>query len=97
MIAESFGINGFRFLQYPVKERGDVLVFLSGINEITTMVEAATAYAEKTRKWIILSLHSSLSLAEQDKVSDLLIFHSKDDSSIQLNKHLLTSGFRHCS
>lgn len=56
------------FVQYSPKERGDVLMFLSGINEITALAEAASEYAQKTRKWIVLPLHSSLSLAEQDKV-----------------------------
>ncbi|XP_055333449.1 probable ATP-dependent RNA helicase DHX34 [Paramacrobiotus metropolitanus] len=57
--------------KYSEKERGDVLMFLSGINEITTVVEAANEYAQQTRRWIILPLHSSLSLREQDKVFDI--------------------------
>lgn len=43
---------------------------MSGLTEITTVVEAATEYAEKNKNWIILSLHSSLSIADQDKVFD---------------------------
>lgn len=43
---------------------------MSGLNEITTIVDAATEYAEKKKKWIILPLHSSLSIADQDKVFD---------------------------
>ncbi|XP_013779441.2 probable ATP-dependent RNA helicase DHX34 [Limulus polyphemus] len=56
--------------KYPSGERGDLLIFLSGMTEISTLVEAATIYAEQTQKWIILPLHSTLSLAEQDKVFD---------------------------
>lgn len=55
-------------------ERGDLLIFLSGMSEITTVVDAATQYTEKTQGWIILPLHSSLAIADQDKVD---IFHSK--------------------
>lgn len=51
-------------------ERGDVLIFLSGIAEISSLVEAAQMYAQQTKRWIILPLHSTLSLAEQDKIFD---------------------------
>ncbi|XP_059621067.1 probable ATP-dependent RNA helicase DHX34 [Phlebotomus argentipes] len=54
--------------KYPSTERGDVLIFMSGINEITTVVDAAKEYSEKNPNWIILPLHSSLSLEDQDKV-----------------------------
>lgn len=54
--------------KYPQDERGDLLIFLSGMTEISIVEEAAKAYAEKTNKWIVLSLHSTLSLEEQDKV-----------------------------
>lgn len=57
--------------KYKSKERGDVLVFLSGMSEIQTVLEAAQRYAEESTKWIILALHSTLSVAEQDKVFDL--------------------------
>lgn len=50
-------------------ERGDVLIFLSGVKEITTVVEAAKLYNEKTQSWCILPLYSSLSLEEQNKVN----------------------------
>ncbi|XP_062554172.1 probable ATP-dependent RNA helicase DHX34 [Armigeres subalbatus] len=56
--------------KYPPTEKGDVLIFLSGLNEITTIVDAAKDYAEKNKNWIILPLHSTLSIAEQDKVFD---------------------------
>ncbi|XP_055541784.1 probable ATP-dependent RNA helicase DHX34 [Wyeomyia smithii] len=56
--------------KYPPTEKGDVLIFLSGLNEITTIVDAVKEYAEKAKNWIILPLHSTLSIAEQDKVFD---------------------------
>lgn len=55
---------------FIVQERGDVLVFVSGVKEITIVCEAAKEYAEQQSHWIILPLHSGLSLAEQDKVSE---------------------------
>lgn len=56
--------------KYPNNERGDLLIFLSGIKEITIVVEACREYAEKGSNWIVLPLHSTLSLADQDKVFD---------------------------
>ncbi|XP_053949579.1 probable ATP-dependent RNA helicase DHX34 [Anastrepha ludens] len=56
--------------KYPITERGDVLIFVSGVNEITTVSDAAKEYAEQNSHWIILPLHSGLSLADQDKVFD---------------------------
>lgn len=56
--------------KYPKDERGDVLMFLSGMTEISAVVEAAQEYANMTQKWVILPLHSALSLADQDKVFD---------------------------
>lgn len=56
--------------KFPSQERGDLLIFLSGIKEITIVSEACSEYAEKTKNWIILPLHSTLSLADQDKVFD---------------------------
>ena len=64
---ESLLLNYFLF-QYPDTERGDVLMFLSGMKEIMSVVDATKGYAQKTKRWIILPLHSSLSVAEQDKV-----------------------------
>lgn len=52
-------------------------MFLSGMAEITTVVAAAKEYAQQSRRWIILPLHSSLSVEEQDKVDmekELLCF-----------------------
>ncbi|KAM7349375.1 putative ATP-dependent RNA helicase DHX34 [Cochliomyia hominivorax] len=56
--------------KYSPNERGDVLIFVSGVNEITTVCDAAKEYAEQQAHWIILPLHSGLSLADQDKVFD---------------------------
>ena len=56
--------------KYPKNERGDLLIFLSGIKEITTIVDACNEYAEKNNNWIVLPLHSTLSIADQDKVFD---------------------------
>lgn len=47
-----------------------MLIFMSGLNEITAIVDAANEYAEKNKNWITLPLHSSLSIADQDKVFD---------------------------
>ena len=57
--------------KYKETERGDVLMFLSGFSEINTVVEAAKLYAQKSRKWVILSLHSNLSVSDQEKVFDI--------------------------
>ena len=35
--------------KYPANERGDVLIFMSGIKEITTIVDACKEYAEKNQ------------------------------------------------
>ncbi|KAJ3399434.1 DEAH (Asp-Glu-Ala-His) box polypeptide 34, partial [Chytriomyces hyalinus] len=55
----------------PAHERGDLLVFLSGMNEITMLADELRSYASFTRRWIILKLHSSLSVQEQEKVFDV--------------------------
>ncbi|XP_054884372.1 probable ATP-dependent RNA helicase DHX34 [Poeciliopsis prolifica] len=57
--------------RYPPEERGDLLLFLSGVAEISNIQEACQVYATHTRRWIILPLHSTLSLAQQDKVFDV--------------------------
>lgn len=57
--------------RYPTEERGDLLIFLSGVTEISTIQEACQIYATHTRRWIILPLHSTLSLSQQDKVFDI--------------------------
>jgi HrpA-like RNA helicase len=57
--------------KYPSSEKGDLLIFLSGLNEITSVVDAAKEYSDSHNKnWIILPLHSSLSMSDQDKVFD---------------------------
>lgn len=57
--------------RYPSSEHGDLLIFLSGMAEISTVAEAARKYADETRKWIILCLHSTLSVDDQDKAFDI--------------------------
>ncbi|KAL3112832.1 hypothetical protein niasHT_019158 [Heterodera trifolii] len=57
--------------KYPSTERGDVLVFLNGISEISIVAEACKEFAEFTKRWIVLILHSTLSVEEQQKVFDL--------------------------
>ncbi|XP_010779436.1 probable ATP-dependent RNA helicase DHX34, partial [Notothenia coriiceps] len=57
--------------RYPPEERGDLLIFLSGVQEISTVQEACQVLATHTRRWIVLPLHSTLSLAQQDKVFDI--------------------------
>ncbi|KAL0125435.1 hypothetical protein PUN28_004512 [Cardiocondyla obscurior] len=56
--------------KYPINEKGDLLIFLSGISEITAVVDAAKEYSMKKNNWIVLPLHSTLSIVEQDKVFD---------------------------
>ncbi|XP_076640084.1 putative ATP-dependent RNA helicase DHX34 [Colletes latitarsis] len=56
--------------KYPVDEKGDLLIFLSGMSEITAVVDAAKEYSQKKNNWIVLPLHSTLSISEQDKVFD---------------------------
>ncbi|KAI9273017.1 P-loop containing nucleoside triphosphate hydrolase protein [Phascolomyces articulosus] len=54
----------------PITERGDLLIFMSGINEIASLADELKKYAEHNKKWIILMLHSTLAVDEQDKVFD---------------------------
>ena len=56
--------------KYPSNERGDLLIFCAGIKDITTIAEACQDYAEKKGHWIVLPLHSTLSIQDQDKVFD---------------------------
>ena len=48
-----------------------MLIFLSGMSDIQTVYEATKEYAAETKRWIILPLHSTLSIEEQDKVFDI--------------------------
>lgn len=57
--------------QFSAEERGDMLVFLSGMQEISTVADALRPYASHTKRWIVLVLHSTLSVEEQDQVFDL--------------------------
>ncbi|KAI8064692.1 P-loop containing nucleoside triphosphate hydrolase protein [Gongronella butleri] len=54
----------------PSHERGDLLIFVSGINEITALEDELGAYADATRKWVVLILHSSVAMDDQDKIFD---------------------------
>ncbi|XP_037725978.1 probable ATP-dependent RNA helicase DHX34 [Drosophila subpulchrella] len=56
--------------QYPTSERGDVLIFVSGVNEIESVVEAVQEYATEQTHWLVLPLHSGQAIAEQGKVFD---------------------------
>ncbi|CAD5215772.1 unnamed protein product [Bursaphelenchus okinawaensis] len=57
--------------KYSAKERGDALIFLNGIGEIQMLADALKEYAEFSKRWIILMLHSTLSVEEQNKVFDI--------------------------
>lgn len=56
--------------KYRTTEKGDVLIFLNGFYEISSLADAVTEYATNKKNWIVLPLHSSLPLEEQDKVFD---------------------------
>jgi HrpA-like RNA helicase len=43
--------------KFSNQERGDVLVFLNGITEISIVAEAYKEYADFTKRWIVLILH----------------------------------------
>jgi HrpA-like RNA helicase len=45
-----------------------MLIFLSGMSDIQTVLDAAKEYAAETKRWIILPLHSTLSIEDQEKV-----------------------------
>ena len=51
-------------------EKGDLLIFMSGISEIMCLADAINEYRKKSPNWIVLMLHSSLPLSDQDKVFD---------------------------
>lgn len=54
----------------PRDERGDLLVFLSGMSDMLAVSEGVREFVEgyNPRRWVVLMLHSSLSIEEQDKV-----------------------------
>lgn len=57
--------------KYPQNERGDLLIFLNGISEMTILAESLKEYADFSKRWIVLMLHSTLSVDEQNKVFDV--------------------------
>ncbi|KAF3693268.1 putative ATP-dependent RNA helicase DHX34 [Channa argus] len=42
--------------RYPPEERGDLLLFLSGVAEISTIQEACQVYATHTSRWIVFDI-----------------------------------------
>ena len=52
----------------PRAERGDLLVFVAGAEDIAGLGAALRPYAAQTGRWAVLPLHSGLSVEEQDKV-----------------------------
>jgi HrpA-like RNA helicase len=56
--------------EYPASQRGDLLIFVAGLADITALSEALRPYAADTRRWVVLPLHSSLAVEQQDKVFD---------------------------
>ncbi|EFA04971.1 probable ATP-dependent RNA helicase DHX34 [Tribolium castaneum] len=56
--------------KYQPSQKGDLLIFLNGYSEISTLADAVSEYSQVKKNWIVLQLHSSLSLEEQDKVFD---------------------------
>ena len=54
----------------PLTARGDALVFLAGIDDIARLCEHAREYAKRSKRWVVLPLHSSLSVEEQERVFD---------------------------
>ena len=46
------------------------------MSEIMSVVEAAKTYAQQNKSWIILPLHSALSVEEQEKVFELANLYS---------------------
>jgi len=57
--------------EFSSAERGDVLVFLGGMDDIARLCDAARSYAQISGNWVVLPLHSSLAAEEQDKVFDV--------------------------
>jgi len=58
--------------QYPPSQRGDMLVFLSGMNEITALADELRPYAAQTKRWVVRQPTQSLSrLGALSPTSDL--------------------------
>lgn len=55
---------------YAPTERGDVLVFLPGIKEIIVLASEVRKRMD-AKRWIVLPLHSALSVEEQQRVFDV--------------------------
>ena len=55
----------------PREERGDCLVFVSGVDEITRLVEPLRQYAAATGRWVVLPLHAGLPVQEQERAFDV--------------------------
>ncbi|KAI0979645.1 hypothetical protein GJ496_001416 [Pomphorhynchus laevis] len=49
-------------------ERGDLLIFVSGLQEISSLVSCLRNIDDIEKNWIVLPLHGSLSLDDQEKV-----------------------------
>ena len=60
--------------KYPEDERGDMLIFLSGLSDIQSVCDAAKEYAVQTKRWIVLPLHSTLSMEDKEKVFGMPTF-----------------------
>ena len=54
--------------QYSSKEGGHVLIFMSGYQEIQQLYTGLEEYVRESKRWILLKLHSALSMKQQDKV-----------------------------
>eukprot|EP01069_Polyplicarium_translucidae_P012679 Polyplicarium_translucidae@DN5478_c0_g1_i1.p1 len=57
--------------EIPRDERGDVLIFLSGANEIQELKTALHDEFSSTRRWIFLQLHSQIPSDQQERVFDI--------------------------
>lgn len=44
-------------LEFSQDEKGDLLIFVSGVQEIDTLVQGLREFAKETKKWIVLPLH----------------------------------------
>ena len=56
--------------ELPSSQRGDMLVFVSGMQDIDNLAAAIRPYAVESKQWLVLKLHSSLSVDEQDRMFD---------------------------
>jgi HrpA-like RNA helicase len=56
--------------ELPSSQRGDMLIFVAGTQDIDTLYSALRPYTLETKAWLVLKLHASLSVDDQDKVFD---------------------------